>query len=171
MQREEKNKVVGDLHEKFKKAKATFVADYRGLKVEQVTALRKSLRDSNVDFRVVKNTLAKIAIKDVGAELLKDYFGGTTAVAMSYADPVTAANILIQFAKDEPKFKLKAGLLGGKIVNLDETKVLSELPSREVLLAKLLGMLNAVPTSLVGVLSGVPRKLVYTLAAIQAKKQ
>ncbi|MBI5048189.1 MAG: 50S ribosomal protein L10 [Deltaproteobacteria bacterium] len=171
MQREEKNKIVGDLHERFKKAKAAFVADYRGLKVEKVTALRKSLRDSKVDFRVVKNTLAKIAIKDAGAEPLKDYFEGTTAVAMSYADPVAAAKILIQFAKDEPNFKLKIGLLGGKIVSLDEIKALSELPSREILLAKFVGMLNAVPTSLVGVLSGITRKFVYTLSAIQVKKQ
>lgn len=171
MQREEKNKLVSELHEKFKKAKAAFIADYKGLKVEQVTALRKSLRDSKVDFRVVKNTLAKIAIKDAGAEPLNDYFEGTTAVAMSYADPVAAAKVLTQFAKDEPKFRLKVGLLGGKIVNLNEIKALAELPSREILLAKFVGMLNAVPTNLVGVLSGVPRKFVYTLAALQAKKQ
>ncbi|MBI5328492.1 MAG: 50S ribosomal protein L10 [Deltaproteobacteria bacterium] len=170
MQREEKNQVVGDIHERFEKAKAAFVADYRGLTVEKLTTLRKSLRDSKVDFKVVKNTLAKIAIKDVGAEPLKDYFQGTTAVALSYVDPVAAAKILIQFAKDEPNFKLKIGLLDGKIVSLDEIKAISELPSREILLAKFVGMLNAVPTSLVGVLSGITRKFVYTLSAIQAKK-
>ena len=102
---------------------------------------------------------------------MNDYFEGTTAVAMSYADPVAAAKVLTQFAKDEPNFRLKVGLLGGKIVNLNEIKALSELPSREILLAKFVGMLNAVTTNLVGVLSGVPRKFVYTLAALQTKKQ
>lgn len=169
--RKEKKQLVGELHEKFKKAKAAFVADYKGLKVEQVTALRKSLRDASVELKVVKNTLARIALKDAGAEPLKDYFEGTTAVAMSYADPVAAAKILAQFAKDEPKLKLKVGFMGGKLMNLNEIKVLSDLPPREALLGKFVGMLNAVPTGLVGVLSGVPRKLVYTLAAIQAKKQ
>lgn len=171
MIKEEKKKLVSELEEKFKKAKAAFVADYKGLKVEKITALRKSLRDASVDLKVVKNTLAKIALKDAGAEPLKDYFVGTTAVAMSYADPVAAAKILTQFAKDEPNLKLKAAIVGGKVISLNEIKALSELPSREVLLGKLVGVLIAVPTGFVRVLSGVPRNLVYTLAALQAKKQ
>lgn len=170
MIRDEKKQLISELQDKFKKAKAAFVADYKGLKVEQMTTLRKSLRDASVELKVVKNTLARIAIKDAGAEPLKDYFEGTTAVAMSYADPVAAAKILTQFAKDEPKLQIKVGLLGGKIMNLNEIKVLSELPPREALLGKFVGVLNAAPTGLVGVLSGVPRQLVYTLAAIQAKK-
>lgn len=171
MIREEKKQLVNELQEKLKKVKAAFVADYKGLKVEQMTALRKSLRAVSVEFKVVKNTLARIAIKDAGAQSLKDYFEGTTAVAMSYADPVATAKILAQFAKDEPKFKLKAGLLDGKIMNLKEITALSELPPREVLLGKLAAVLSAASRGLVGVLSGVPRKFVYTLAAIQAKKQ
>ncbi len=171
MIREGKKQFVNELQEKLKKANAAFVADYKGLKVEQMTALRKSLRDASVEFKVVKNTLARIAIKDTGAQSLKDYFEGTTALAMSYRDPVATAKILAQFAKDEPKFKLKAGLLGGKIMNLNEINVLSELPPREVLLGKLAGVLAAVPRGLVGVLSGVPRKFVYTLAAIKNSKQ
>lgn len=171
MIREEKKQLVNELQEKLSNVKAVFVADYKGLKVEQITALRKSLRAASVEFKVVKNTLARIAIKDSGAQPLKDYFEGTTAVAMSYADPVATAKILAQFAKDEPQFKLKVGLLGGKIVNLKEITALSELPTRDVLLGKLVGVLSAVPRGFVGVLSGVPRKLVYTLAAIQAKKQ
>jgi len=110
--RKEKKQLVSELQEKFKKAKAAFVADYKGLKVEQMTTLRKSLRDASAEFKVVKNTLAMIAVKDAGAEPLKDHFEGTTAVAMSYADPVAAAKILTQFAKDEPKLKLRVGLLG-----------------------------------------------------------
>ena len=171
MIKEEKVKLVNELQDKFKKAKAAFVADYKGLKVEQMTTLRKSLRDASAEFKVVKNTLAMIAVKDAGAEPLKDHFEGTTAVAMSYADPVAAAKILTQFAKDEPKLKLRVGLLGGKVMNLNEIKALSELPPREILLGRFVGMLNAVPTGLVRVLSGVPRKFVYTLAAIKNSKQ
>lgn len=171
MQREEKNRLVGELNEKFKKARAAFVADYKGLKVGQLTTLRKSLRDASVDFKVVKNTLAKIAIKDAQQAPLSEHLEGTTAVAISYADPVAAAKILTQFSKDEPNLKLKAGMLGGKLIGLNEIKALSELPSREILLGKLLGTLKATPANLVGVLSGVPRKFVYTLSAIQAKKQ
>lgn len=169
--REEKEKIVSELSEKFKKAKAAFVADYRGLKVEQITALRKSLRNASVDFKVTKNTFARIAIKGSGMESLDEYFEGTTAVALSYSDPVAAAKTLTQFAKDEPNLKLKIGVLGGKLIDLNGIKALSELPSKEVLLGKFMGMLKAAPAGMVGVLSGIPRKFVYVLSAIQAKKQ
>jgi large subunit ribosomal protein L10 len=170
MIREDKKKLVSEFGEKFKKAKVAFVADYKGLNVEQMTSLRKSLRAVSVELKVVKNTLARIAIKDTTAAPLTNYFGGTTAVVVGYADPVAAAKILTQFAKDEPNLKLRVGWLGDKILNLGEIKALSELPSKEVMLGKFIGILKAVPANLVGVLSGVPRKLVYTLAAIQAKK-
>ncbi|MBI3752969.1 MAG: 50S ribosomal protein L10 [Deltaproteobacteria bacterium] len=170
MQREEKNKLVSELNEKFKRARAAFIADYRGLKVGDITTLRKSLREVSVDLKIVKNTLAKIAIKDAPIAPLSEYFEGTTAVALSYTDPAAAAKILTQFSKDEPHLKLKAGILGERIIGLNEIKALSELPSREILLGKLLGTFKAAPANLAGVLSGMPRKFVYTLAAIKAKK-
>lgn len=170
MYKEEKKKIVSELQERCINAKAVFVADYKGLNVEQITGLRKSLRDIGVDFKVIKNTFAKIAVKNTNVEPLKDFFEGTSSIVMSYTDPVAAAKVITRFAKEEPKFKIRAGVLTGKIISLNEIIALSELPSREVLLGRLLGILNTIPTNLVYVLSGVPRKFVYVLAAIQDKK-
>lgn len=170
--RENKTLQVKDLQDRFKKAKAAFVADYRGLKVEEITRLRRSLRNASVDLKVIKNTLAKIAVKGTDGEPLNDFFEGTTAVALSYGDPVQAAKILNQFAGDQSNFKLKAGMLGKKIIDIKAIKSLSELPSREVLLGKLVGLMNTAGAGrLVNVLSAVPRKFVYTLDAIKNSKQ
>ncbi|HBO84531.1 MAG: 50S ribosomal protein L10 [Deltaproteobacteria bacterium GWC2_42_11] len=171
MNKEEKASQVKDLHDRFKRAKAAFIADYRGLKVSDVTALRKSLRGATVDFKVIKNTLARIAVKGTDGESLNNFFEGTTAVAFSYGDPVMAAKVLSQFASEQSNFKLKAGLLGNRVIDVSVIRSLSELPSREILLGKLVGLMSSAGAGrLVNVLCGVPRKFVYTLDAIKAKK-
>ncbi|MBI5682479.1 MAG: 50S ribosomal protein L10 [Deltaproteobacteria bacterium] len=172
MHRESKISAVKDLQERFKRAKAAFIADYRGLKVEEITALRKSLRDVSVDLKVVKNTLAKIALHGTDGESLNNFFEGPTVVALSYGDPVSAAKVLSQFARGQSNFKLKAGLLGSRAIDVSAIKSLSELPAIEVLLSKLIGVMSMAGAGrLVSVLRAVPRKFVYTLDAIKTNKE
>ncbi len=170
MNRNNKEQVVAELAERLGTAKAAFLADYRGLNVDKVNKLRSDLRNAGVEYRVVKNTLLRLAAKGTGAECLKEHLQGPTAIAIAQDDPVAPAKVLTEFAKANDKFELKVGALDGKLLSIEEIKALSELPSREVLLAKVLGSLNAPATNFVGVLAAIPRSLVQVLAAIQDKK-
>jgi len=165
-----KEQIVSELSEKLVAAKATFLADYRGLNVEQVDKLRGELRGAGVEYRVVKNTLLRLAAKGTGSECLSDHLAGPTAIAIAGTDPVAPAKILSEFAKANKNFELKVGALNGDLLNLAQIEALAELPSREVLLAKVLGSLNAPASNFVGVLAAIPRSLVTVLAAIQEKK-
>ncbi len=171
MNRELKSIQVKDFHEKFSSAEAAFLAGYSGIKVEGMTEIRRSLREASVEFKILRNTLAKRAIKDTPYESLDEHFNGPIAVALTSKDVAAAAKALIKFAKEEPNFEIKVGALDGKILTVDEIKGLAELPSREELIAKLLGVLKNVPGGFVGVLSGVPRKFVLALSAIQREKE
>lgn len=170
MNRENKEQVVAELAEKLASAKAAFLADYRGLNVEQVTKLRNELRSAGIDYRVVKNTLLKLAAKGTSSECLSGLLEGPTAIAIAPGDPVAPAKILSDFAKTNAKFELKGGALGGKTLSAGDVRALADLPSREVLLGRLLGSINAPVSNFVGVLAAVPRSLVQVLAAIQDKK-
>ncbi len=170
MNKNSKEQVVADLAAKLATAKAAFLADFRGMNVEQVNALRGELRKVGVEYQVVKNTLLRLAAKNTTAECLDPHLAGPTAIAIAGADPVASAKALADFAKTNVKFQLKAGALDGKLLSVEDVKALAELPSREVLLAKLLGTLNAPATNFVGVLAAVPRSLVQVLAAIQDQK-
>lgn len=170
MNRTTKEQVVADLAQKLASAKAAFIADYRGLNVDQVNKLRGELRGVSVEYQVAKNTLLKLAAKDTGIACLNDHLVGPTAIAIVTGDPVAPAKVLTDFAKANAKFELKAAALDGKLLSVEDIKALSELPSREVLLAKLLGSLNAPASNFVGVLAAIPRSLVQVLAAIQDQK-
>ena len=170
MDRNGKQKLVSELAAKLAKAKASFLADYRGLTVEQVNKLRGELRQAGVEYQVVKNTLLTLASKETPSECLSGFLEGPTAIAIAGEDPVAPAKILAEFAKSNAKFELKGGALDGKALTVAEINALAELPSREVLLAKMLGCLNAPASNFVGVLAAVPRSLVQALAAIQDKK-
>lgn len=170
MNRDGKKEVIAELAGKLAATKAAFLADYRGLNVVQVEKLRNELRAVGVEYRVAKNTLLKLAAKGTSVECLNGHLAGPTAIAIAGADPVAPAKILADFAKAHAKFELKAGALDGKLLSVDDIKALAELPSREVLLAKMLGSLNAPASNFVGVLAAIPRSLVQVLAAIQDKK-
>jgi len=165
-----KVKVVEEIQEKFKKANATFIADYKGLKALEMDEIRKALRESSIDFKIVRNTLAKRSIQGTELEPLSENFKQSTAIAFSYKDAAAAAKTLVQFSKDKPNLKLRVGTLGTKVINLAEIQGLAELPPREVLLGKLLGSLSSPATGFVMVLSGVPRKFLYALNAIKDQK-
>jgi large subunit ribosomal protein L10 len=171
MNRAQKERDVAKLAEKFKRANIGILTDYQGLNVEQITDLRRKLRGAQAEYRVVKNTLMRRAAKDTGIEPLLEKVQGTCAVALSYADPVAAAKVLIDFAAKQDKLKIKIGVLQGRLLQVAEVEQLAKIPPREVLLAQLLGVLVAVPTSLVRVLNAVPAKMVYALAAIRDEKE
>jgi len=168
---EDKKKVVEDLKEKFATTKVVIVTDYKGLNVAQMTELRRNLSEANVEFQVVKNTLLTRASKDTDAELLADVFKGPSGIALSFDDPVAPAKVLTQFAKDNQKLEIKAGVMNGKRMNLDAITALSKLPSREELLAQVLSTMNAVPAGLVRALADVPRRMANVLNAIKDQKE
>lgn len=171
MNREEKVSKVGKLNETFSKAKFAIVADYRGLKVTELEKLRRELKESDAQFQVAKNSLLRLAVKDTEYEVLTEYFTGTTAVALSFADPVPSAKALSGFAKEYEAFSIRSAALDGSVLSADEVIALSKLPGKEQLQAKMLGTMAAVPTGLVQVLSGVPRTFVYALQAIKEQKE
>jgi len=171
LKREQKGALLDDLHGKFVKAKLAVITDYRGLTVPAVDQLRRQLRAKGTEYRVAKNTLLKKAVVGTEFEVLKDYFEGTSAIAVSYDDLVGPAKILNNFSKDNPLLTLRVAALNGKVLSAEDIKSLAQLPPREVLLAKLLALMNAVPTRFVQILSGIPRQFLYTLQAIKDKKE
>lgn len=171
MNRTQKAAEVESLKSQFSSAIVTILADYKGLSVESITDLRGKLRERDASFKVVKNRLAKIAIKDSPIEELNEFFVGTTAIAVSETDPAGPAKVLIDFAKDNEELKIKAGFLDGKSLDSSAIKALAELPSKDELIAKMLGSLQAPATNLVSVLSQIPRQLVTVLSAIKDQKE
>jgi large subunit ribosomal protein L10 len=171
MRLEEKQKITEDLHQRFSKSAIVVVADYKGLDVSSMNDLRRKLREEDIEFQVAKNTHLMRAAKDTDVALIQDYFKGPSAVALSYKDPVAPAKILTQFAKDNQKLEIKAGVLKDKVLDVDAIKALAKLPSREVLLGQLLSVLNEVPTSFVRTIAEIPRSMLNVLAAIRDQKE
>ncbi len=171
MNRQGKVSIVEDLSGKLEKAKIAIVTDYRGMTVSSFEELRRELKKSNAEIQVAKNTLMRRAIDGTSFESMRDSLTGTTAVTMSFEDPVTPAKILTAFAKDHPELEIRMGCLDGKSLNASDLEALSKLPSKEVLLAKLAAGLNAVPTKLVRTLNAIPSNLVYALSAVKDQKE
>lgn len=172
MNKENKQQVVAELHDKLTRAKAVFLADFRGLNVEKATQLRNELRKSDIEYKVVKNTLLELASRDTDKTGMAEHFAGPTAIALSYADPVAAAKVLSKFAKEQNAvFKLKGGVLTGKPMTVADIQALAELPSKEVLIAKMLGSMQAPSSNFVRVLAAVPGGFVRVLNAIREKKE
>lgn len=169
--RVQKESIVADLRSSLGQAKAIFVSDYRGLKVAEMTELRKRLRDCNAEYRVVKNTLMRLAIKDGHLQGLDEFVEGPTAVVVVKGEPVEVARVLKDFLDEFPAIRLKGGLLEEKVLQAEDVERLSKLPPREVLLGKVVGGLNALPVRMVYVFNGLLQKLVMTLKAVEEKKR
>jgi len=171
LQRREKEALVADLHEKFKGAKAAILTDFTGLNVEQITQLRRTLKKSAVEYKVVKNTLLRRASHDTDIELLAEYFVGPIAIALAYEDPVAPAKILLEFSKTQPALEIKAGMVAGAVMTPKDIKALATLPSKEVLLAKFLSLFKIVPTRLVQTLNNPIRRLVTVLDGVKRARE
>lgn len=165
--RPEKELSVAQVKAALQNAKSVVLADNKGLSVAQSTKLRKELREAGVDLKVAKNTLIRIAARDLGIEGLDQYLHGTTTLAFSNAEEATAAKKIREFfAKEKaPKFVVKAGILEGKVIDADGVKSLADLPSREVLLAQVLAGIQAPLTGVVGAVNGLLSSFAYALDA------
>ena len=168
---EEKKQIVGRLHEKFTDAAIVILTDYKGLDVTTMNQLRRKLREAQVEYQVVKNSLMVRASEKTDVALIKDNFKGPSAIAIGYDDPVTPAKVLTEFAKENDKLEIKIGVMDDNVLNLDSIKALSTLPSREQLLAQVLAAINGVPTALVRALNDVPCRLLNVLNALKEKKE
>jgi large subunit ribosomal protein L10 len=150
--------------------RAAVVAEHRGLPVAEVTNLRKKLREAGAEFRVVKNTLVRLAAQGTDLAGLDGSFSGPTAIATAKGDPVAMAKAIKDFAAGSPKIALKAGYLDGKVLSVPEVQALAEVPPREVLLARLAAGLLSPVARLTQALSGPQRKLVYALDAVRNQR-
>lgn len=172
MNKENKQQLVAEMHDKLQRAQAVFLADFRGMNVGQATDLRNDLRKANVEYKVFKNTLLEIASEGTDKKGLTPFLTGPSAVALCYDDPVAAAKVLAKYAKDATNpFTLKAGVLSGKAMNVADIQALADLPSREVLLARMLGSMQAPVGNFVRVLAAVPGGFVRALDAIRIQKE
>lgn len=165
-----KASLIEEVQDKLKRANATFITEYQGIKAQDMNEFRANLGKSSMDFKVIRNTLARRAVKGTPIESIISELKGPTAIAFSYADAAAAAKTLVNYAKEQPKLKLRIGTLGNKVITAAEIKGLAELPSREVLLARMLGSMKAPMTGIAGVLAGVPRKFLYALNAVKDQK-
>ncbi|GAA2675620.1 50S ribosomal protein L10 [Streptomyces noursei] len=169
MARPDKVAAVDEIAEKFRNSNAAVVTAYTGLTVAQIKDLRRSLGE-NAQYRVVKNTLTKIAAQEAGISVLDEHLSGSTAVAFVTGDPVEAAKGLRDFAKENQNLVIKGGVLDGKALSADEIKKLADLESREVLLSKLAGAFKAKQSQAASVFQALPSKLVRTVDALRAKQ-
>jgi large subunit ribosomal protein L10 len=167
----EKDKIVQEIREKVSRSQIGILTDFKGLKVAEMTRLRRQLQEASAELQVVKNTLLRRAAADespIGP--LLSLFTGPNALTLGYADPVNLAKIVTKFAQEKPQLAIKGAVLGGQLLTTKDLEALSKLPPKEVLMAQLLGVMNGVPTGLVTVLAGVIRGLLNVLVAYRDKK-
>lgn len=171
MNKREKERVVSELHQKLQKIRAVILTDYRGLNVEEITRLRRQLQEASVEYRVVKNTLIRLASKGTSLEGLSDFFVGPTAMAVSNEDPLAPAKVLLEFSKQTPLLEIRGGLIEGRVVGPREIEGIAKLPGREVLLGNLLRVLVGGQFRLVNTLSSHIRRVVQVLEVIRIARQ
>jgi large subunit ribosomal protein L10 len=166
-----KAKFMEDVRLIIKDSKNLVLTEYRGMTVEQVTELRSSLRKSGVKLKVLKNTLTRKLFKESGIDQLDPHLHGPVAISFLGKDVAAATKAILNFAKKNEKFILKAGFIEGKVISLDGLKAISSLPSREVMLSRLLSTMQAPIRAMMTVMNGNTQKLVYALNAIKAQKE
>lgn len=166
---EAKKLVVEEIKDKLSKSKSVTFVDYKGLTVAEDTAMRRQFKENGAEYKVYKNRLLLLALNELGIKGVEDYLQGTTAVAFSYTEEVPGAKIACETAEKTKKLTVKFGLLNGNFVESKEIEALAKLPSKEVLIAKLLGTLNSPASALARVLNAPTQGLAIALNAIASK--
>ena len=161
---------VTELHDKFARAVSAVLTDFRGLTVQELTDLRQQLRQASLELAVVKNTLARLAVRETPFEQLSPYLKGPTSITFSYQDTVAPAKILSAYVKRQPKLAVRAGLFEGEVVPAEKIAEIADLPPRDILLAQALAAMQGPLTGLVWTLQGVLSTLIGTLQAIHDRK-
>ena len=165
MNRTEKEQTISNLQKQIEQYKAAVLTNFRGLKVEQINQIRHRLREEKVSFHVVKNTLMKLASRGTDLEKLNPYFEGPTAIAVSKGNPISLIKIILDFVKTHPALEIKVGLIEGDIVAPGEMKSLASMPSREVLLAQILGGIQMPAAQVAGTIHSLFRQVLGVLQA------
>jgi len=166
-----KEKQVAELNESFKKAVGVVHAEYSGIKATDIDALRSILRNGNVEFKVVKNRLAKLAAKNTPVEKLSEGFRGPTSLAIAYDSPTVAAKLVSEFSKKQETLEIIAGMAEGETFDAEGVKALGNLPAKDILQSKLLSLFLAGPQGFVYLLTGVLTKFVYLLDAVKTQRE
>lgn len=154
----QKKQIVEEIRSKIVDAKSIVLVDYRGLTVEEVTELRSKYRAAGVDYKVYKNSMMRFAFKEAGLEDFNEFLAGPSAIAFSKDDPVIAAKVTNDFAKDHKNLEFKAGVVEGQIMSVDKIKAIGELPAKEVLLTQLVIALNSPISMLARALQAIVEK-------------
>ncbi len=170
LNKEEKIRIVSELKDKFEKARGIVFTDYRGLDVEEITGLRNSLRSVDVEYKVIKNTLAKRAAEDTQVEPAKDVFSGPVGIAVGYDDPVLLLKKVLEFNKSNEKLEIKGGIVEGGVCTPEQIREISNLPPREVLLSMLVGAMQSPLSKLAGLMNSTITQFAYALENLKNKK-
>jgi large subunit ribosomal protein L10 len=170
LNREEKKKAVAELKEKFQSAKGLVLTDYKGMDVSEMNALREALRKSSIEYRVIKNTLARIATEGTPASLAKDSIAGPVGIAMDYEDSAKVAREILRFAKANDKFKVTCGVIDGAFCDREKLRAISELPPRDVLLGMVAGTIQAPLVKLGQLFTATVGNFAHALSALKEKR-
>lgn len=165
MNRKEKEQTISELQKQIERYKGAVLANFRGLNVEQLNQIRQRLREEKISFHVVKNTLMKRASKGTDLEKINPYFEGPTAMAISYGNPVSLVKIFLDFIKTQPALEIKVGLIEGEVVAPGEMKSLASMPSREVLMAQILGGIQMPAAQIGGTIHSLFQQVLGTIKA------
>ena len=171
LSKETKQEVINQINEKFKSNPSVFVLEFKGLTVKELENVRKDLRQTNSELKIVKNTLLKKAAEDTDAGQLSNLFVGSTAIAFCNEDSAATAKVFVKSAKEYGLLNIKGGLLEGKVVSVDEIEKISKLPSRVELIAQFMGLLNSPISNLLYSLQNMQTKFLYALEALKEKKE
>lgn len=170
MPKEEKVEAVQELRERIEGSNSLLLTDYRGLTVSEITTLRKALREAGADYKVVKNTLFRLAAEKLADSGIYDLLVGPTAVAFVRNDPIAPAKTIMDFAKDHKELEVKGGYVEGRLLAAEQIQALARIPPKEVLLAQLVWSIQSPISGLVGTLQGLMSNLVYTLQGVADQK-
>lgn len=170
LNKEEKKQVVSELQDKFGKAKGIVFTDYRGLNVEEISSLRNSLRSAALEYKVIKNTLARIAAEGTPVDAAREIMSGPIGIAVGFDDPVLLVKKVLEFSKSNEKLEIKGGIIEGGLCSSEQIKAISALPPREVQLSMLVGAMQSPLSKLAGLLNSTVVQLAYALEALKNKK-